>query len=131
MIFVDTSAWFAAMVPADNNHSAATLWLDLNTQPLITTDYVVSETLTLLRARREAARALTLGRQFFEAPVATIHYLTAAEVLETWQVFHQFADKAWSFTDCASKVVMENLGLNDAFAFDQHFHQFGSVAVVP
>jgi predicted nucleic acid-binding protein len=38
MIFVDTSAWFASVVPTDVDHTAVNDWLDKNTQPLITTD---------------------------------------------------------------------------------------------
>jgi uncharacterized protein len=58
MIFVDTGAWFAAIVPTDPNHQRAASFLATNREPLITTDYVVDETLTLLRARGERQRAL-------------------------------------------------------------------------
>ena len=53
MIFVDTSAWFASVVPSDTDHKTASTWVAQNTQPLLTTDYVVDETLTLLRSRGE------------------------------------------------------------------------------
>jgi predicted nucleic acid-binding protein len=61
MIFVDTGAWFASIVPSDSDHQNAILWLTNNTQSLVTTDYVIDETLTLLRARGESKRAITLG----------------------------------------------------------------------
>ena len=61
MIFVDTGAWFASVVPSDRDHAAATHWLNQNTQPLITTDYIVDETLTLLKARGQALRAMVYG----------------------------------------------------------------------
>ena len=61
MIFVDTGAWFAATVPSDPDHAAASRWLAANTEPLLTTDYVVDETLTLLRVRGERRRSLLLG----------------------------------------------------------------------
>ena len=51
MIFVDTGAWFASAVPSDRDHAAATRWLSQNTQPLLTTDSIMDETLTLLKAR--------------------------------------------------------------------------------
>jgi predicted nucleic acid-binding protein len=51
MVFVDTSAWFAAVVPTDSDHLHAARWLAANSERLLTTDYVVDETLTLLRAR--------------------------------------------------------------------------------
>jgi predicted nucleic acid-binding protein len=45
-------------------------------------------------------------------------------------VFQRFHDKEWSFTDCTSRVVMQRLGIQRAFAFDDHFRQFGTVTVV-
>lgn len=131
MIFVDTGAWFASVVPSDSDHSKASEWLSQNTQPLLTTDYVVDETLTLLKTRREGQRAMILGNAFFAGNLATIYYLTEEDIQQTWQIFHQFSDKNWSFTDCSSKVVIQKIRLNQAFAFDHHFHQFGSVSVVP
>jgi len=131
MIFVDTGAWFASVVPSDRDHEAAARWLSRNTQPLITTDYVVDETLTLLKARGQGLRALRLGEQFFHGALATVYYLTEADILRSWQLFRQFADKDWSFTDCTSKMLIEKLRLTQAFAFDHHFHQFGSIEVVP
>lgn len=53
MIFVDTGAWFAAVVPSDPDHEAASQWLSQNSEPLLTTDYVIDETLTLYK---DAAR---------------------------------------------------------------------------
>jgi uncharacterized protein len=131
MIFVDTGAWFASVVPSDSDYPLASAWLNQNTKPLITTDYVVDETLTLLRMRREKQRAILLGDAFFSGKLTRIHHVTVAEVQQTWQVFRQFSDKDWSFTDCTSKVVMEALQISQAFAFDHHFRQFGSVQVFP
>ena len=51
MIFTDTGAWFASVVPDDEDHEKAVAWLAQNREPLLTTDYIVDETLTLLSAR--------------------------------------------------------------------------------
>jgi predicted nucleic acid-binding protein len=47
------------------------------------------------------------------------------------KTFKDFDDKDWSFTDCTSKVVIEQRRISQAFAFDHHFNQFGTVQVVP
>lgn len=107
MIFVDTSAWFASVVPADADHRNAARWLNRNAEPLLTTDYFVDETLTLLQMRGEVTRARTLGEHLFNGQLATIYYLTESDIIETWETFRRYTDKEWSFTDCASKVVME------------------------
>jgi len=115
MIFVDTSAWFASIVPSDTDHQAASLWVNQNNQPLLTTDYIVDETLTLLRTRGEALRAISLGEAFFSGVLATIYYLSEEDIQQSWQIFRQFSDKNWSFTDCTSRVVMSKLNLTEAF----------------
>jgi predicted nucleic acid-binding protein len=131
MIFVDTGAWFAALIPTDPDHTSAAAWLAANSSPLITTDYVIDETLTLLRARGERRRALLLGERFFCSGLSEIHKITEADLMLAWETFERFADKDWSFTDCTSKVVIEQLGITHAFAFDHHFQQFGTVQLVP
>jgi len=67
----------------------------------------------------------------FLAGLINIEYLTPQDIRDAWHVFERYLDKDWSFTDCTSKVVMERLGITTAFAFDQHFRQFGTVTVVP
>jgi uncharacterized protein len=129
--FVDTGAWFASVVPSDSVHAAAVRWLSENTEPLLTTDYVIDETLTLLQRRGEISRARSLGEHFFSGELATIYYLTEADIAQAWETFRRFSDKEWSFTDCTSKIVIEKLNLAHAFAFDHHFRQFGIVTVVP
>jgi predicted nucleic acid-binding protein len=44
---------------------------------------------------------------------------------EGWQFFQIHKDKDYSLTDCISFVVMKKLGIETAFAFDQHFVQAG------
>ena len=131
MIFVDTGAWYASLVPTDPDHAQALAWLSINHSPLLTTDYVIDETLTLLRARGERKRALLLGERLFNDKIAEIHKITAADLTLAWETFQQFHDKGWSFTDCTSKVVMQKLDISVAFAFHHHFRQFGTVQVVP
>lgn len=131
MIFVDTGAWFASVVPSDPEHPRASQWLRQNAEPLVTTDYVIDETLTLLKARGHVRHALALGTSLFGGHLASIYYLTEADLLFAWEVFKRFSDKEWSFTDCTSRVVMSKLNVHHAFAFDHHFHQFGTVTVVP
>ncbi|HKU74574.1 MAG TPA: PIN domain-containing protein [Pyrinomonadaceae bacterium] len=129
MIFVDTGA--SSLVPVDSNHARAVQWLAANHSPLITTDYIIDETLTLLRVRGERTRALLLGEEFFQTRLANIYKISSSDLLLAWSIFGKFDDKDWSFTDCTSKVVMEQLRIKVAFSFDHHFHQFGTVQIVP
>ena len=102
MIFVDTGAWYASLVPTDPDHARAVQWLATNHSPLLTTDYVIDETLTLLRVRGERSRARFFGAQLFQKAFAEIHKITMADLTLAWQTFEQFDDKNWSFTDTSS-----------------------------
>ena len=131
MIFVDTGAWFAAFVPNDPHHAAARDWLESNNEPLLTSDYVLDETLTLLRVRGEQSRAFILGEQILSESIVSLHLVTIREIQLAFDIFSKFEDKRWSFTDCVSRVVMDELKISTAFAFDEHFRQFGTVTVIP
>jgi predicted nucleic acid-binding protein len=53
MIFVDTGVWYSLLVPKDPSHQKTAKWFDAVAQPIVTSDYVVDETLTLLLMRGE------------------------------------------------------------------------------
>jgi predicted nucleic acid-binding protein len=131
MIFVDTGAWYASAVPDDPDFAAAQAWLRSNREPLITTDYVVDEILTLLMARGEFERCFDWGRQLLEERIARLEWVHPSDVHRAWILFSTHPDKHWSFTDCVSRAVIERLQIKTAFAFDNHFRQFGDLLVVP
>jgi uncharacterized protein len=125
MIFVDTGVWFARFVSDDPNHSLITTWLDTNAEVLITSDYCVDETLTLIAARKRSKLAIAAGRHLFNETVTRLHYLKNDQINRAWILFQQRASAGWSFTDCTSKIVIDDLGILSAAAFDRHFGQFG------
>ncbi|OGP28897.1 MAG: twitching motility protein PilT [Deltaproteobacteria bacterium GWA2_57_13] len=63
--------------------------------------------------------------------MAKVERIIETDFRAAWEVFRQYRDKEWSFTDCTSKVIMERLGIAQAFAFDTHFEEFGSIVRVP
>jgi uncharacterized protein len=116
--FVDSSAWFALYIPEDADHSSACSWLSANRPRLLTTDFIIDETLTLLRARGRSNVATEFGEHVFSTKLAAIHYLSIEDIAGAWEVFRRFADREWSFTDCTSLAVMQSLGIAEAFSFD-------------
>lgn len=130
MIFIDSGAWFARFVPDDPNHSVLVDWFAANRRPLITTDYCVDETLTLLLARKRPLLATIAGHEFFDESISRLHFLTNEQIRRAWILFQQRAVAGWSFTDCTSKVLIDDLKIETALAFDQHFHQFG-ITIIP
>lgn len=131
MILVDTSAWFASVVEDDVDHADASAWFSRNKERLFVTDYIVDETLTLLKARGESRKAFEIGDLLLNSPEIQLHFLTEDEIGATWQIFKMYSDKEWSFTDCSSRLICERLLIKHAVSFDKHFRQFGLVTVLP
>jgi uncharacterized protein len=131
MTFVDTGGWYAIMVSTEPRHRKVLDWLNASSGPLITTDYVIDETLTLLRSRGEATRAVRFGRRIFDLSSHRVHYLRPDEIRRAWEVFRDQPEREWSFTDCTSKVVIERLHIKQALTFDHHFTEFGTLTLIP
>lgn len=131
MRFVDTGAWYAAYVPTDPAHAAIEPLIDGATTRLITTDFVFAESLNLLRARNEYQRAIRLGRDLLSQASAELVHVTPRDLEQAFIIFSTYLDKAWSFVDCTSYVVMQRLGVREAIVLDQHFRQMPGVIVFP
>ena len=131
MKFVDTGAWFAGFVPTDPDHDEAVRVLDEYAGDLVTSDYIIDELLTLLVARGERDQVVRVGRLLFDEEMAELEWVTRDDVLVGWKTMRTFRDKGWSFTDCVSRAQMLRLDITEAIAFDHHFNQFGTVAVLP
>ena len=128
---MDTGAWFAWHVRSDASHARVRQWFRANREELVTTDYCIDETLTLLIARKRPKLALDAGRAFFHDNIAQIQFLTPVQIRRAWILFQQRAAAGWSFTDCTSKIVIDDLAISTAAALDEHFRQFGNLSVVP
>jgi predicted nucleic acid-binding protein len=135
VIFVDTGAWFAVALSNDPDHKAATTWLEGNREPLITTDYVMAETATLIRMRDKTARghrlAVRIATSLLRQQAAVLEKVTEPDLAQALSVVRKFSDHSFSFVDCTSFAVMERLGLTQAFAFDRHFDEYAGIWRVP
>ena len=127
-LFVDTAGWMAMADAADPAHSvcrdARDQWLR-DGGVLVTTDYVMDETLTLIRTRLGLDAASAWWRQVDASPRIRWEWIgpMRAEKARSW--FFRWKDKSFSFTDCTSFVVMRELHRRVALTTDHHFKQAG------
>ena len=124
-IFVDTGGWYAAIDRKDRDHEAARRFLENNSLPLITTDYVMDETVTLLQIRLGHYYAMRFLDSLRASRLVQLVYLSQAQIEAAIELFRNRPDKDWSFTDCSSFVLMDEYSLRRALAFDDHFRQAG------
>ena len=126
--FIDSAGFFASLDATENNHQRARFFmseLEQKRHSAFTTDHVVSETYTLLKARSRGH----LVRNFYEG------LKNSRSVKIVWTDKHRFeaatamllrqTDKNYSFVDCLSFVVMKENKLTDALTTDEHFNQAG------
>jgi predicted nucleic acid-binding protein len=92
---------------------------------LVTTDYVVTETLNLANARGGrlvADRVLDLVEQ---SAGIRVEWIGVERFSRTKSFFRRHADHSYSFTDCSSFVVMKEERLTEALTTDAHFREAG------
>jgi uncharacterized protein len=129
LIFVDTSAWYAIEVEDDVNHEPACKFLSKIASGKhgvsVTTDYVLDETLTLLRSRREVASASAFIDKIWRSKSVRVFWVDEGLFERALGIFNKSKDKSWSFTDCTSFALMQELLVSEAFTFDKHFQEAG------
>jgi predicted nucleic acid-binding protein len=92
---------------------------------LVTTDYVIDETLTLIRTRLTLAAAEAWWAQLEGSSRVRWEWIGMDRAEKARDVFFRHRDKSYSFTDCTSFVVMKELKLKQALTTDRHFRQMG------
>lgn len=129
MIFVDTSAWYAIEVEDDVCHAKASRFLKELARnshgALVTSDYVLDETLTLLRTRRGLKIALSFLSKLRNSKTLQIVWMDSEIFDSAVRELSKYDDQDLSFTDCTSFSIMSNLSIINAFTFDKHFERPG------
>jgi predicted nucleic acid-binding protein len=131
-LFVDTAGWTMLADAADRQHAAARAfrdrWLERG-GVLVSSDFVMDETLTLLRMRLGLQAAERWWDQVQSSTRVRWEWIDPARAESARHWFFRWQDKDFSFTDCASFVVMKQLRIREALTNDRHFVQAGFQAV--
>ena len=128
MIFVDTSAFYALEVEDDVNHGKARDFLSSELQKgkygiLITSDYIIDETLTLLRIKHGIEAALKFYDKISRSKSLKIIWVDQTAFEGALEYFRRNGNLKWSFTDCVSFTIMKLLNIKYVFGFDRNFEE--------
>ncbi|MBV6494860.1 MAG: 23S rRNA-specific endonuclease VapC20 [Turneriella sp.] len=128
-LFIDTGGFYLLMVEKAPQHDKATTALFNQTKRgrIVTSDYVISETATLL-----VARGYKLQQKKFLNMVRTSEALAIERIgAELFDKTIEFAlkhfDQEYSFTDCTSFLLMRKLKIRRVMTTDRHFAEQGFV----
>ena len=129
-ILIDTGAIYAFVTRSDSNHSTARSfvegWVDRR-GVFVLVDAVFAETMTLLKVRLGGETAIRVGRELRGNPAYAWTALGTDGEGDAWEIFRNYHDKDWSYTDCSLLAVSRRSGVRGIFAFDRHFSQMRGV----
>jgi len=135
-VFLDTGAFLALADEDDRYHAAAkathTELLQSKAQ-LLTSNFVLSETYTLIRFRVGHHAATEFMTSFDQSGIRVLHVGRSIEQ-SAKAIFERYDDKDFSFVDCTNFALIDHHRLDHAFAFDSHFRQYRfkrNVVVLP
>ena len=133
MIFVDTSAFLAIVNEKDKNHVAAKQFLEeikkgnIRIKKIITSDYIIGETLTRIRYSVGHREAVEWGKDILASKVVEKIEIESEIFGLAWELFLTYDDKKLSFTDCTSFALMKKRGIEKVLSFDEDFNRLGFV----
>ena len=126
MIFADTSFWVALRNRRDAHYDEARALLSENDEAaLVTSNHVRGETWTFLRRRAGLGAAVDFLDVLERSP--RIRVATASEATESAALrwLRQHDEREYSFVDVTSFLLMRELRIHDALAFDGDFSAAG------
>lgn len=130
-VFVDTGGWYGVTSEQDRQHAASVDYYRNVVETgalLLTSDYVLDETLTRLRYDFGHTVAMSFWERIMQAEAAErllILRVDAATWSAALDIFARYDDQDFSFTDCTSFVLAQQEQAVEVFTFDHHFRQFG------
>jgi predicted nucleic acid-binding protein len=128
--FVDTGYWIALTDAGDQYHARARSLAVSVRPPFVTTDAVLLEVGNALSAARWRALGVALLDDVRTSPDVEVVPLTPDLFERAVALYRSRRDKEWGLTDCVSFVVMQDRGITEALAADQHFIQAGFRALL-
>ena len=131
-VFLDTSAIYALLVQEDEEHEHASgilASLDQTDVELVTSSFVLQETVALLQARIGVSAARVFQERVF--PVLEIEWIARDLYERAVAALLAASKRQVSLTDWTSFQVMRQRGIKAAFAFDDHFEEQGFELLSP
>ncbi len=128
MIFVDTSFWIALRNRRDPRHAeAATLLRSRADGGFATSNQIRGETWTYLRRRVGHDGAVGFLDALERSPRVQLFSITEKQEQQALKWLRQRDEREYSFVDATSFVLMRELRIREALAFDGDFSAAGFV----
>jgi uncharacterized protein len=131
-IFIDTSAWFSLLHKKDNHHNKITSvynYLLKNHNTLITSNFVIGETYTLMRYKLDKKSNKPLEFIELVRNSQRIEEVFINKNIEerAQDILKKYIDHKFSYVDATSFALMNTMNINYALSLDNHFITAGFI----
>jgi predicted nucleic acid-binding protein len=130
-VLVDSSFWIALRSADEPHHASArraAAALIAGRRQWVVTSLIFAE--VHARFARHPVRRGQIIRDFWENPIVHHEAVSHADQLAAIELLRRHRDKAYSFCDAVSFVVIQRLDLTHAASYDDHFRQIGQFEVI-
>jgi predicted nucleic acid-binding protein len=131
-VFFDTWGWAAIAHKGDDHHTRVFSFYKsfiANNGIPITSDYIIAETINLLRSRIDSKDAAIFIDAILDAVKKgriILERIDEKRWTKAWELSKRYNDKPYiSFFDHSSFVVMKDLRIADVLTADKHFEDVG------
>lgn len=115
MILIDTGPLVALFDPKDPDFQACHLTLNAISEPLFTTEAVLTETLHLLQPGSRGSEGL---KQFIVEEFVSLLPLDKSDIKRSFELMDQYSDCPMDFADATLIVMAEKLETRRVFTLD-------------
>ncbi|MCX9074035.1 MAG: PIN domain-containing protein [Candidatus Methanoperedens sp.] len=130
-LLIDTSAIVSARNADDKNHNKA---LDIMIRALKSefgklyiSDYIFDEAVTIAYIRTGNKNFANDIGIFARTKPIIFRFIEPIDFERAWELYLQFQDKNFSFTDCTNIALMKRHGIDTLFTYDSEFNGIVSI----
>jgi len=131
-VFFDTWGWAAIAHKGDDHHNRVFSFYKsfiVNNGIPVTTDYIIAETINLLRSRtdfKQTAIFIDAILDTVKKGRAILERIDEKRWTKAWELSKKYNDKTnISFFDFTSFVVMKDIRISEVLTNDKHFEDVG------
>ncbi len=131
-VFLDTSGFFALMDELDPSHERAVRWMKRHQGRtyLISSEWVVGETCTLLVARKKPYLVSKFLDHVERSSALLLVNPDSSLLASAKTLIRQQASQGYSFVDCLSFCVMRERSIREGLTRDEHFRKAGFIPLL-
>ncbi|MBF0492250.1 MAG: type II toxin-antitoxin system VapC family toxin [Deltaproteobacteria bacterium] len=123
--FVDSSVFYEWMDQSSVYSESILNFLHHKPTPLLTSNFIIAETTSLLTKRLGKKIGTFFLREIFNSKIVEIIRISQAQEEQAMRDYFKYQDKDFDLIDATSFVLCKEKGVREVLTLDKHFKQMG------